>query len=145
MKYLLLAPLFVLATASFAHQGVKDPQVMARMALMTSIADEMKVVGEMAKGAMAYDAVLAKATAASLRAHASDIPVKYEAPATDPKSEALPTIWTSYSEFAAQAQNMVDASAALEAASQNEFQMAFTTLAKTCSSCHKSFRAKKKN
>ena len=37
-------------TVALAHSGVKNEALMKRMALMTSIAERMKVVGTMAKG-----------------------------------------------------------------------------------------------
>lgn len=142
MKYMLLAPALLVATAAFAHQGVKDPQVMARMQLMTKVADDMKALGEMVKGVTAYDAAAVQTRAASLNSHAGETIRLFEPEATDPKSEALPEIWTSFADFTARAQDMGVAAKSLKAASEGEFQAAFGELAKTCSSCHKSFRAK---
>jgi len=142
MKHLILAPALLIATAAFAHEGVKNPDVMARMELMKDIAGDMKVLGEMAKGVTAYDGAIVKAKAASLSDHAGATIRLFETPAYDAKSEATTTIWTSFPDFAERASAMGKAAKALEVASEAEFQAAFAKIGKTCSSCHKSYRMK---
>ncbi|PTX57817.1 cytochrome c556 [Litoreibacter ponti] len=142
MKRLILIPALVLASAAFAHQGVKDSQVLARMELMKEVAADMKVLGQMAKGQTAFDASKARTSAANLSAHATETIRLFEANATDPKSEALPAIWENFPEFTAQAQDMGAAADALKLGSDAEFRESFTALAQTCGSCHKTFRQK---
>lgn len=145
MKTQLTALIFlVCATTALAHSGVKNPEVMARMNLMSQIADDMKILGGIAKGAAEFDAQVVKQRAASLAQHAGRIEDLFKSQATDPKSEATETIWTDWKDFSAVANQMESAAVTLgKAADPAEFQQAFKAVGQTCSACHKSFRIKK--
>lgn len=142
MKQFIFAPVLFLATAAFAHEGVKNPKVLERMMLMSTMAEDMKVIGDMTKGATAYNAVTVRQTAAKFKSHMGETIRLFVTPEQDPKSEALPTIWTSFPDFAERAQRMANAAAVLEASSEADYAEKFVDLGKTCSSCHKSFRLK---
>ena len=47
-KFATILLITAFGTAALAHSGVKNEAVMKRMALMTSIAEQMKIVGSMA-------------------------------------------------------------------------------------------------
>ena len=105
MKAKYILPLFLAVTASAAlgHGGVLNAAVLARMEAMKAIGDATKVLGEMAKGAVAFDANAARAAAETIATHAADTPALFEAREADPKSEAKPGIWENFADFTAKA------------------------------------------
>lgn len=136
-----LAAAIALGTAALAHEGVKNPTVMARMEHMKAIAGHTKVLGDMAKGARAFDADAAQAAAAALAEEATKTPKFFEAAEDDPKSEAVPTIWTSFPDFTTRSSALVTAAGdATSIASPEELITAFQAIGATCSSCHKAYR-----
>lgn len=70
--------LIAAGTAALAHGGVTNKDVMARMMVMSSISDQMKVIGSMAKGETAFDADAVNAAlieiAAPIGSGAGDVP-----------------------------------------------------------------------
>lgn len=137
-----IAAVAITATATFAHQGVKDPDVMARMMLMSEISAATKVIGDMAKGAAPFDADAARKAAEALASHAAEIPAAFETPAEDPKSEARPTIWDNFTEFAQIAKKMENASrtGADTLFSEQDAQRLLAEIGKTCADCHRLYR-----
>ncbi len=99
----------IAASAALAHTGVKDPQVLARMDGMKAMAGDLKTLGQMAKGVVTYDAETATAALASLKTQTNRIPALFSPQAQDPKSEAIPAIWTDSDGFAARAAQMATA------------------------------------
>lgn len=75
-------------TVALAHSGVKNEAVMKRMALMTSIAERMKVVGTMAKGQATFDVEKSRAALTEISQKSARIPHLFKTRADDPKSEA---------------------------------------------------------
>lgn len=140
--YGLVAVVAVAATAAFAHSGVKNPAVKARMDSMGIIGANTKIIGEMAKGTAPFDGEAARAAAAVIAQEAGRIPALFEAPEQDPKSEALPVIWASYPEFVIRSQKLqVAARRAEEGISDlDSLRAALADIGKTCSSCHESYR-----
>ena len=98
-RTVVFATALMAASAVWAHGGVKNPAVMARMDGMSAIADSMKVLGGMAKGAVAFDAAAANEAAGVIAVEAARIPVLFQVEETDPKSEAKPEIWTNFNDF----------------------------------------------
>ncbi|MEO1306935.1 MAG: cytochrome c, partial [Pseudomonadota bacterium] len=93
----------IAGSLALAHDGVKNAAVMARMHGMSEIAAQMKAIGDMAKGETTFDAAQARAAVASIAEHAGAVPGLFEAPETDPKSEALPVIWEKFGDFTGKA------------------------------------------
>ncbi|MDU8910762.1 cytochrome c [Aestuariicoccus sp. MJ-SS9] len=133
----------VFATAAFAHSGVKDPDVKARMALMTEVKEATGVLGDMARGKMAFDAAQAEVARAALEAHATRIPTAFETQAQDPKSEALPVIWSDWQGFVAAAEQMETAASGMKVASLDDLRGGMGALGKSCASCHETYRIDK--
>lgn len=131
-----------LAGAVLAHSGVKNAAVMARMESMKSIGDQMKVLGEMAKGAKPFDAAAARAAAAAIAKHAADTPTLFTPQEDDPKSEARAEIWTNFDDFTAKSEALVklaqDLSTSIDGA--DDLPMAMTSLGAACQACHKPYR-----
>ncbi|MGB1390152.1 MAG: c-type cytochrome [Paracoccaceae bacterium] len=137
-----LAGAMVLATAALAHQGVQNAAVKARMDGMSAIGANMKTLGAMAKGQVAFDAGQAREAAAAVAEEAARIPSLFEAQEADPKSEALPLIWTEFDRFTAIAHDL-EAAATAAASALNEPEdlgPALKAIGGQCSACHKAYR-----
>lgn len=135
----------VATTAALAHSGVQNPAVKARMDGMSAIGKNTKVLGSMAKGEVAFDAQSAREAANLIAHHAAQIPDLFEQQASDPKSEALPTIWQSYTDFLVKADALeVAASAAASGIStESDLRPALAAIGGSCKSCHKIYRINK--
>ena len=132
----------VAASAAVAHQGVKNPAVMARMESMSAIANNMKVLGTMAKGAVEFDAQAAREAAAEIARHAEQTPVLFKANETDPKSEAKSLIWDDFDDFTQKSDDLVRVASDLSNTIQSadDLRAAVGSLGATCKSCHATYR-----
>lgn len=143
MKHIAAAlTVLVFAGAAFAHSGVKNPAVMARMDAMSAIGAEMKTLGEMAKGAVAFDLEKARAATAAIARHSADTPALFEAKEDDPKSEAKPEIWNNFADFAQKSDALTEIALDLSQALQSEADLpqAVAALGNACKACHGPYR-----
>ncbi len=143
MRKPIITGLFILAgAAAFAHSGVQNQTVMARMEAMKSIGGAMKVLGSMAKGQADFDAGAAQTAAAAIARHSAETPALFEARETDPKSEAKPAIWADFADFTAKADALE--SAALEISetltTPDELVPSVQRLGQACKACHSLYR-----
>lgn len=115
---------------------------MARMKLMKEISSATKVIGNMAKGATVFDADKARAAADALARHATEIAAAFEAPADDPKSEALPAIWEDFSGFTQIAHAMAVAARldTGELSTEADLRPVLDRIGKTRADCHEIYR-----
>ncbi len=132
----------IAATAVPAHQGVQNPAVKARMDAMGVISDNTKVLGKMAKGERVFDPLAARDAAQIIATTAIDVPGLFEAPETDPKSEALPAIWEEFDDFVAKTQDMAAAAQAASTGIETmaDLQSALSSIGGTCKACHELYR-----
>jgi len=141
-RYFLICTTSVFCTMAWAHQGVQNPAVKARMDGMSAIAENLKVIGTMAKGEIAFDANAAREAAAAMAEHAAATPDLFEANETDPKSEALPAIWDKFDDFTAKALELESIAKGLSASisSPADLRSALGALGENCKSCHEKYR-----
>lgn len=141
-KTTLTLALIALGTAALAHGGVKDKDVMARMMVMETIGNQMKLLSGMAKGEVAFDADSANGALVEVAAHAAQIPAMFETPATDPKSEALPVIWEEFDAFTEKAKATEAAAEQLAGtiSAQGDVGAALGQIGVTCKACHDDYR-----
>lgn len=134
-------------TAAIAHEKATGV-VKERMDLMDTQKDAMKVLGGMAKGQVPFDAAKAAEAAHEIEETAAKIPDLFpEGTGGDP-SEAKPEVWTQWDEFTADADALNKAAAALKVALEGdspEWQAKFKGVIDACKTCHKTFRAEKKD
>lgn len=132
----------VTATAALAHEGVQNPAVKARMDAMSAIAENMKRLGQMAKGSIEFDATMARSTAAAIAEHAVATPALFEVNETDPKSEARPEIWSNFEDFAAKAIELENIAIRFSTSinQQADLNAAMGALGANCKSCHSAYR-----
>lgn len=142
LRLTLVLSLAVCATALLAHEGVKNPAVMARMHGMKEIGAATSVLGRMAKGQMAFEASAAQDAARAIARHSAESIALFEPLETDPKSEARPAIWEDFADF-------TDKARALETLAEDlagtlfvreDVQGAMRSLGAACSACHKAYR-----
>ena len=137
---LILTSSLMIASMALAHNGVKNPAVMARMQGMEQIGAASKVLGNMARGRVAFDAEAATSAKAALAQHAAEIPALFEAQEDDPKSEALPAIWSDFADFTAKADTLRDAAKAMDVTSAETIAAGMGEVGGACRSCHKAYR-----
>lgn len=137
--FALLLGASIAAAAAFAHSGVTNPAVQERMAAMKQIGAQVKILGSMAKGQVSFDADAAQAAMVHIQREAERVPDLFRAPESDPKSEALPTIWQAYGDFTSKAQSLQKAAGA-PVGSLDELQQAMAGLGETCKACHSKYK-----
>ena len=144
MKAKLILPILLTlgASAVLAHGGVQNPAVLARMDAMKAIGDATKVLGEMAKGATAFDTETARAAAQTIANHAAETPALFEAREDDPMSEALPGIWENFEDFTAKAADLETLAATLVTGldSPEALRVGLGELGASCKACHSEYR-----
>jgi cytochrome c556 len=117
-----------------------DPTVKARQELMDTHVADMKILGGMAKGEVAFDAAAAEAAKAALVASSADIGAKFETQAEDPKSKSKPEIWTNWDDFLAKATALNAAATALDVTSVETIGAGLGAIGGACQDCHKSYQ-----
>ncbi|MCO6383634.1 cytochrome c [Oceanicola sp. 502str15] len=137
---LTLPALLLVSLPAAAHDGVQNPAVKARMAVMEEIQAGTKVLGQMLNGMRPFEPDEAEAAAAAIRAAAPGIVPAFRPEEDDPKSEASPAIWLEFPAFEAEATALEQAAAALDTSSEAALKASFATLGKSCRSCHASYQ-----
>ena len=134
------------ASAVYAHQGAKGV-VMERMETMKTLAKAMKSVSLMVRGKTPFERDKVMVEANAIAKHGARIVGLFPKGSGDGVSEASPAIWWDPQGFKQRAKAMVAAAEGLSTAAQTTevaTASAFRALGKTCSSCHKVYRTKKK-
>ena len=137
MKYIAAAVAVIASSAALAHQGVTNPVVLERMQLMTDAEVHVKALGAMLNGTAAFDTGAAGAAKQALLAHAQGIAPAFAAQETDPRSDALPSIWSDPDGFASAAARLERAVSAMETATPELMKPGFTSVAQACVGCHR--------
>ena len=144
LKVMIVVNCFI-ASAALAHSGVKDKDVMARMKLMSSMADNMKVIGMMFKQKMPFEQDKAIIALKEISRLATETPDAFKKNATDPKSEAKPNIWAEFDKFTDISMKLATDADGLAASFQSfeNLKPALGKLSQSCKNCHTSYREKK--
>lgn len=137
---LLAASLVLMAGIAIAKDGVTNPTVMAREALMGTIGMNVGILSKIAKGETAYDAAAAEAAKATLIASAADIGAKFMENAVDPMAAAKPEVWTNWEDFLKKAGNLKAAAEALDVTSAETIGAGLGAVGGACKDCHTTFR-----
>ena len=147
---LALATLGALAAASatFAQdQAAAQKAVEARQALLKSVDEAFKPIGEIVKRKQPYDAAVVQAGAAKLATLVPKIPDAFTLDthtATGIKTKARENIWTNLPDFKAKGDGLVKAVDGLVAAGktgdEKALRPAFAAVGKACSACHDNYK-----
>ena len=142
LKWLVILYSLTTATIALAHADVENPTVKARMMAMTTIVENMRTLGGMAKGAAVFDLEQAKAALADIKRTAKTVPGLFKSDEMHPKSEALPLIWSNFADFTAKSEALEDAAAqSLASFSSKDYLVpSIRALGATCRSCHSTYR-----
>lgn len=122
--------------------------VKERMDLMDKQKDAMKVLGGMAKGQTPFDAAKATAAAKEIEATSAEILQLFPEGSGGHPSEAKPEVWSQWDKFTTDTEKLATAAAALEEAVSSEspeWKAKFKDVIDACKTCHKTFRAEKKD
>ena len=130
----------VLSGAAIHAHSVENPVVQKRMNLMKEIKSAIGVLGGMAKGTIAFDVVAATAAQTTLIEQSELVATTFEANETDPKSEALPSIWENWDTFVEMADDLTFAAEGLDVTSLDGVRGGLGNIGASCGACHKKFR-----
>lgn len=141
MRVTIIFVITLLATAAYAHEGVKNPSVMARMQSMKTIAADTKTLVQMSRGQITFDRAAMQVAASRIAAEAEATPGLYADKADDPKSEALPAIWENWDDFKKISADLARTAEAFQSiTAQPDMAAAVAAMGATCSACHKAYR-----
>lgn len=143
LKRTLAVTIFLCAGAAYAHGDVHNEAVKQRMAVMSDIAAQMKVLGSMAKGATPFDAAAAAQALHILSDHAARVPHLFQHPEMDPKSEAHPAIWENWDDFTAKADLLQVAADKAMVETPADLAQTVAGLGAACKACHADYRISK--
>ena len=137
------------ASTAAVLQGAQAAK--ARMEHMKALGKSSKAVFEQVKGG-APDMAIVKVEAPKIAAASRDLPGWFPAGSgqkAEPKSHALPVIWTDRAGFETKAKALVVAAARLDAVAQAGDAAgvgpAFHDVGAACKGCHETFKAKDKD
>lgn len=131
----------LVAGMAIAETMATDPIVIAQKDLMQAFGGAAKALGGMAGGDVAFDAAAAATAKAALVDGAALITEKFATAGNDPASKSKPEIWTNAADFAAKAQGLADAAAALDVATLEGVQAGMAGVGGACKACHSTYRA----
>ena len=141
--YKLLILIFVtISSIAFAHSGVKDKNVKRRMMVMKEMANNTKVIGQMLKGKMEFDADKAKLALERLSSLSLETPEVFKVNATDPKSEAKSSIWDEFEKFTKLSKDLAETSILLVNSIEtvDDLRPALKGISSGCKACHREYR-----
>ena len=130
------------STLLLAHTGVKNEDVMKRMNLMKSMAENTKIIGEMLKKKIPFDLELAKNSLIEVSNLSKSTPSVFEKMAMDPKSESKIIIWEEFDNFRDLSNKLADntLSAAENLSGFEDLKPALMRTASACKECHTIYR-----
>ena len=134
--------IFFSSTLLLAHTGVKNENVMKRMNLMKSMAENTKIIGEMLKKKIPFDLEQAKNSLIEISNLSKSTPSVFEKMAMDPKSESKIIIWEEFDNFRNLSNKLADntLSAAENLSGFEDLKPALMRTASGCKECHTIYR-----
>ena len=137
-----LIVIFFSSTLLLAHTGVKNEDVMKRMNLMKSMAENTKIIGEMLKKKIPFDLEQAKNSLIETSNLSKSTPSVFEKMAMDPKSESKIIIWEEFDNFRNLSNKLADntLSAAENLSGFEDLKPALMRTASGCKECHTIYR-----
>ena len=128
------------ASIVWAHSGVKDPNVMQRMKLMSSMAENTKILGQMMKKQIPFDTEIAMSSMKKIGELSEATPMAFKINASDPKSEAKPLIWEEFVAFTELANQLTDDLAKSTIKTYDDLRPVLMKTAGSCKACHTRYR-----
>ena len=137
-----LIVIFFSSTLLLAHTGVKNEDVMKRMNLMKSMAENTKIIGEMLKKKIPFDLEQAKNSLIEISNLSKSTPSVFKKMAMDPKSESKIIIWEEFDNFRDLSNKLADntLSAAENLSGFEDLKPALMRTSSGCKECHTIYR-----
>ena len=137
-----LIVIFFSSTLLLAHTGVKNEDVMKRMNLMKSMAENTKIIGEMLKKKIPFDLEQAKNSLIEISNLSKSTPLVFKKMAMDPESESKIIIWEEFDNFRDLSNKLADntLSAAENLSGFEDLKPALMRTASGCKECHTIYR-----
>ena len=137
-----LIVIFFSSTLLLAHTGVKNEDVMKRMNLMKSMAENTKIIGEMLKKKIPFDLEQAKNSLIEISNLSKSTPSVFKKMAMDPKSESKIILWEEFDNFRDLSNKLADntLSAAENLSGFEDLKPALMRTASGCKECHTIYR-----
>ena len=137
-----LIVIFFSSTLLLAHTGVKNEDVMKRMNLMKSMAENTKIIGEMLKKKIPFDLEQAKNSLIEISNLTKSTPSVFKKMAMDPKSESKIIIWEEFDNFRDLSNKLADntLSIAENLSGFEDLKPALMRTASGCKECHTIYR-----
>ena len=141
LKFIFMV-IFLSSTLLLAHTGVKNEDVMKRMNLMKSMAENSKILGKMLKKKIPFNLEQAKSSLIEISKLSRSTPSVFDKMAMDPKSESKMIIWEEFDNFRDLSNNLADntLSAAENLFGFEDLKPALMTTASGCKECHTRYR-----
>ena len=144
MKFFKIFPVIAVTASSIAlaHSGVKDKNVKERMMLMKAMADNTKLIGQMLKKQIPFEANEVKLALEKLSSLSLQTPTVFEVNATDPKSEAKPSIWDEFNEFTKLSNELAKSTSDLATLVEDidDLRPTLMQVSEGCKACHSKYR-----
>lgn len=130
----------LMGQVAIAHTGVRSPEVQAWMTGMERLADATKTLGDMARGKSPFDPDRAANALTLIERRAAEIPVLFETPAADPKSEARDSIWMNWDDFVKRSGDLAAVAASPRITDTDQLRRVLAEIGGACKSCHADYR-----
>ena len=128
------------ASILWAHSGVKDPNVMKRIKLMSSMAENTKILGQMMKKQIPFDDEIAMSSMKKIEELSEATPMAFKINASDPKSEGKQLIWEEFVAFTEMANQLTDDLATSTIKTYDDLRPVLMKTAGSCKACHARYR-----
>ena len=131
------------AAAAFAHTGVENPAVLARMQNMKAMADQMEILVPMARGDSDLEPHRIAEALGDLQSSAVEVPSLFHVQEMDPQSEALPELWSDFEDFEGRSEELMQAirvAMDLQIDERQDLIQVVREIGSSCSGCHEVYR-----
>ena len=139
MSILILLFLMV-CSVLFAHSDGKDINVLNRMKLMSSMAEHVKILGQMMKKQTSFNEKRVTETLNKILSLSENTHSVFKVNTTDPKSEAKPIIWREFNDFIKLSDQLSDSVKSLSISKYEDLRPAMMKIGAGCKACHKKYR-----
>ena len=110
------------------------------MKLMSSMADNTKVLGQMIKKQIPFDAELAMEALTAIGDLSQATPAAFEINISDPKTGAKQIIWDEFKDFSELANQLADIAATNSISTYDDLRPVLMQTARSCKACHSKYR-----
>ena len=113
---------------------------MKRMKLMSSMAENTKILGQMMKKQIPFDDEIAMSSMKKIEELSEATPMAFKINASDPKSEAKQLIWEEFVAFTEMANQLTDDLATSTIKTYDDLRPVLMKTAGSCKACHARYR-----